>query len=69
MELSNGSEKIGVDLSLTINLGNYNSAKIGVWRETAIGPDETEEQAMSRIWEFVTSQVDAKADEITADSE
>lgn len=71
MELSrnNSNERVGVDLNLTINLGNYNSAKVGVWRDTVIQEDETEEQALARIWEFVTSEVDAKVTEITADVE
>lgn len=51
------NEWVELSLDLTINLGNYESAKVHVGRGTAIREGETEDEAYQRLDDFVTDKV------------
>ena len=55
--------RVGVSLSVTRNLGNYNSIKPEAWYEDDIRPDETPDEAFDRIWAVVEDEIGEKVQE------
>lgn len=54
---------IRVELTATINLGDYNNIKIDVGFEDSVGKGELYDQAFDRIYEFVEGKLQEKVDE------
>ena len=52
--------KVNVDLSLTRNLGNYESIKIGIGVEDTIRQGENVDSATERVYKFVEDKLTAK---------
>ena len=58
------SDRVKYSFGLTVNTGNYNSARFDVEYETDVQSDETPEEALKRAQEFVEEKVGEKKDEL-----
>lgn len=67
-ELKVGTRRIGVSKGLTINLGNYESARISYWMERVI-PDSDSEctKAIIEMSELVENALEEEARELKAE--
>lgn len=64
----NGSpDRVTVDVGLTINLGDYNSLRVGSHYGTDVKPGESLEEAYDRAWALAEAQVEAAAERNTND--
>lgn len=57
------TDRITATFGLTINLGNYESARIDCQYETDVREGETIEEAYDRAWSIVDEQIAAKTEE------
>jgi len=58
------NERIKISIGRTINLGNFNSAKIEIGYERDLNPKEDIQKAINAEYEFVTELVENKELEI-----
>jgi len=56
--------KVRYALGLTVNLGNYESAKVEVEHEVEVGESETRAEAYERVKEWVQNKVEEEHDEL-----
>ena len=56
--------KVQWEMSTTINLGNYNSARIGVQVEDSAKPDENVKELSNRVYAFVDSELAQRTAEL-----
>lgn len=48
---------VGVSFGVTLNMENYESARIDCWLTDTIGEKETQEQAVDRVFKVVENEV------------
>jgi predicted proteasome-type protease len=68
MQKSRIQKEIWVSIGMTLNLGNYESAKIDAGLTIPLENNETYKKAFQRAWDEVSSEVKAKAKQIKKDS-
>lgn len=58
---TDGQRKIGMSKQVTINMGNYESSKIGVWMEMLVRDDDREiNSAYDEISNMLEDQLEAE---------
>lgn len=62
-------ETIAVSVSITRNLGNFNSIKLAADMTTAVKPDESVQEAFARAWTTCETEVENKIEEALAQAE
>lgn len=62
--MSQTTDKVNYSFGITMNMGDYESARVDVSYETEVKEDETPEEAYSRAVEFVEAKVGEKQDEL-----
>ena len=60
------STKVSATLGYTLNLGNFQSLRVDLGVVDNVRNDETVEQAMNRIYDFVENKVVEKVNEAKA---
>lgn len=59
-------KQIGVSFGITINMGDYESARIDVW-ETAYVTEEEKEEGYRKLWNSVEQQVSETVSRVTGE--
>lgn len=58
------SDKVKFEFAMTVNLGNYENAKIAVGLESDVEAEETWEQALERVRVFVKHACEKEAERV-----
>lgn len=61
------STKVSATLGYTLNLGNFQSLRVDLGVVDNVRNDETVEQAMNRVYDFVETKVVEKVNEAKAE--
>lgn len=61
---TNDQDRVWFTAGLTINMGDYNSARVDAGMATTVRKGETPEQAYERIREFVVVEVETQINDI-----
>lgn len=56
-------DSVSASVSVTRNLGNYESLKVEARMETAVAPHETPQEAFDRAWAVAEAEVTEKVTE------
>lgn len=65
MKIHKGERKIGLSKGMTINLGNYQSAKISVWMERIVEDDNhSSTQNLQDMSQYLDDWLQSEVDEI-----
>lgn len=57
-------DKVGLNVGVTMNLGNYESARVDAWAESTVKEGETNEQAFERVNEQLQEQLSMRSKEL-----
>ncbi len=58
------SDKVGLNVGVTMNLGNYESARVDAWAEVTMKEGETAKQAFERVNTQLQIQLEQRAKEL-----
>lgn len=61
--------KVGVTRAFTLNLGNYESAKVGAWVEIEVEGDDDPEEAYQLASDFVHDKVSQDLSDLDPNAE
>jgi len=64
MSKPTGRNEVWVSVGLTLNLGNYESARLDAGMSVPIEEGETENQAFKRGWDKVLAEIEGQAIEV-----
>lgn len=65
--MEDNRDKVGAQIGVTRNLGNYNNVKLDGWWETRVNEGETVEDAFDRVFRKVESVVEKELEGYEAD--
>lgn len=55
---------VGINVGVTLNMGDYESLRVDVWCTDIVRPDETHEDAMERVSSLARARLDVEIEEI-----
>ena len=61
---TNPQSTVGINLGVTLNMGDYESLRVDIWCTDVVQPNETKEEAMERVSSLVRSRLDVEIEEI-----
>lgn len=65
--MEDNRDKVGAQIGITRNLGNYNNVKLDGWWETRVEEGETTEDAFDRVFRKVESVIEKELEEYESD--
>lgn len=58
------SKSVGINLGVTLNMGDYESLRVDVWCTDEVRDNETHEDAMERVSSLARARLDLEIEEI-----
>ena len=58
------TKTVGINVGVTLNMGDYESLRVDVWCTDEVRPDETHEDAMERVSSLARARLDIEIEEI-----
>lgn len=58
------NKSVGMNLGVTLNMGDYESLRVDVWCTDEVRDDETHEEAMERVSSLARARLDLEIEEI-----
>lgn len=58
------NKSVGINLGVTLNMGDYESLRVDVWCTDLVRPNETHEDAMERVSSLARARLDVEIEEI-----
>lgn len=59
-----GNSKVGLSIGITINLGNYESARVDAWAELAVNEGEKPEDVFEKVNAMLQEQLKIRSKEM-----
>lgn len=61
------ANRVKVNQGVTLNIGNFNSARVDVGVEADVIEGETTKEALDRVYDFVEDYIDGKIEKMKKD--